>query len=595
MRIALDQLNPTVGDVAGNARDVLDALDAARDAGADLLVTPELALVGYPPKDLLGSPVMLDACERAVEEIAERCVGVAALVGTPWRVDASTGLGLTNAAVLCAEGRVVGRHDKRLLPTYDVFDERRYFDPGDTPGCLTLEVDGRPVRLGVTICEDLWNDPAVVGLERPLYDGDPVARAAKAGADVLVNCSASPFAVGKPEVRRRLLVGAAQRHGLPIAYCNQVGGNDELVFDGGSRVLDARGRVLGRAKRFEADTVVVDLPLAADAGGAGSSASPVHAVEDALPDVPDRDVEQVYHALVLGLGDYVRKCGFQSVVLGLSGGIDSAVAAALSVAAVGPDRVRGLAMPSRYSSEGSVQDALALAKAMQMRCDVAPIEAVHASLRGVLGPVLDREVGGLTDENLQARARGVLMMGLSNDTGAMLVTTGNKSELAVGYCTLYGDMAGGLAVLSDVPKTWVYRLARWINDSPRSPLRKRFGRPVIPQDTIDKPPSAELRPDQKDADSLPDYDLLDAIIERYVERVESVDAIVEHTGIDADEVARVVRMIDRNEYKRRQAAPGLKVTGKAFGFGRRMPIAQRHDSAARGPEAAPVAAVTSKP
>ncbi|MEM7682136.1 MAG: NAD+ synthase [Planctomycetota bacterium] len=595
MRVALAQLNPTVGDVASNARDIARAFDAARQAGADLVVTPELALVGYPPKDLLESPSLIRACVLAVEELAQACTGVAALIGTPWPCAAAHGKGLRNAALLCAHGGIVGRHDKRLLPTYDVFDERRYFDPGDTPACLELDLQGRTLRLGVTICEDLWNEPDVLGRDRPLYGNDPIARAAADGADVLVNCSASPFAVGKPAVRRRLLTRAATRHNLPVVYCNQVGGNDELVFDGGSRVLDARGRVWDRAKRFEADLRIVDLPLEGGAPAADPNAS---VGEPEADDYPDRDIEQVYHALVLGLRDYVRKCGFKSVVLGLSGGIDSAVAAALSVAALGSEKVRGLALPSRYSSEGSVADALDLAKAMAVRCEVAPIEAAHQALRGVLGPVCDDDLAGLTDENLQARTRGVVMMGLSNQTGAMLVTTGNKSELAVGYCTLYGDMAGGLAVLSDVPKTWVYRLARWINDSDHSPLRKRFGGAVIPRSTIDKPPSAELRPDQKDADSLPDYDVLDAVIERYVERVQPVDRIIEETSIDADVVVRAVRLIDRNEYKRRQAAPGLKVTGKAFGFGRRMPIAQRFDAGelkAQANEPAERLAITSKP
>ncbi|MEO1236936.1 MAG: NAD+ synthase [Planctomycetota bacterium] len=550
-------MNPTVGDIAGNAALIRRDLAAARDAGADLVVFPELAVIGYPPKDLLLKPTVVAECVTAVEALAAECVGVAAVIGTPWPSDsAEEGRSLYNAAAVCADGRVVHRHIKSLLPTYDVFDERRYFEPGPAVDLAEL----RGAKLGISVCEDLWNERDM--FSRRLYHDNPIDRLAERGADLFVNCSASPFVVRKHAFRLKLMGHVAKKHGLPLAYCNQVGGNDELVFDGRSCVFSASGELLGQAAAFEQDVLVVDLDEP----------------EKRKPVPPMPVLEEAYHALVLGLRDYCRKCGFKSIVVGLSGGIDSAVTAAVAVAALGAERVRGVGMPSRYSSAGSLDDARTLAGNLGIRLDVVPIEPAHAAVEGMLADAFVGLAADVTEENIQARLRGVLLMAYSNKFGSLLLTTGNKSEVAVGYCTLYGDMNGGFSVLSDVPKTMVFDLARWMNTD-ACPLRRSLGvHDVIPPNTINKPPSAELRPDQKDSDSLPPYDVLDDIVERYVEREHSVREITDATGYDADLVLRIVNLIDRNEYKRKQAAPGLKITGRAFGFGRRMPIAQRYDN-----------------
>lgn len=553
MRIALAQLNPIIGDIAGNQRKIADMLDRARDADADLLITPELAILGYPPRDLLLKPRIIEQCVQAVEQLAGRCTDIAALIGYPCPNGQSQGRPLHNAAAFCAKGRIVQTHTKRLLPTYDVFDEHRYFEPG---------ADSQPVMhhgaaIGVTLCEDLWNDASL--FERRLYHLEPIEQLVADGAEILVNCSASPFVHDKHAFRQKLFRSAAKRAGRPLLFCNQVGGNDELVFDGNSCAYDGQGELIAQARDFDEDLLIVDLDNPAD-----------NRVES-----PKTDIESIYHALVLGLRDYAQKCGFDTVVLGLSGGVDSAVTAALCVAALGADCVRGAAMPSRYSSEHSLDDARELAKRLKMQLDVIPIDPAHRAFETMLAQPFADQSPGVAQENIQARIRGNLLMAMSNQFGSLLVTTGNKSELAVGYCTLYGDMCGGLAVLSDVPKTLVWRLARWINDSPDSPLAKQFAGPVIPKSTLTKPPSAELRPDQLDQDTLPPYDILDVIIERCVEREQSAAQITAETGYDADMVARMIQLIDRNEYKRKQAAPGVKVTGRAFGVGRRMPIAQR--------------------
>eukprot|EP00752_Nemacystus_decipiens_P013536 g11994.t1 len=564
MRIALAQINPTVGDIPGNAALIQTAIDRAKDEDARLVVFPELAIIGYPPKDLLLKPDAIDQCLAAVEKLAQSCVGITAVIGLPVRSDKPAGRELHNAAALCSGGKMVSLHLKHLLPTYDVFDEQRYFEPG--PRVDLSEIDG--VRLGISICEDLWNDAD--SFTRQLYHDNPVDELAQAGAELFINCSASPYIVRKHAFRLKLMANVARKHQIPMVYCNQVGGNDELVFDGNSCVLDAQGNLIAHARDFEEDLLIADVPV-------GDEARPLaNRIE-----TPKEGLASVYGALVLGLRDYCQKCGFKKIVMGLSGGIDSAVSCAIAVAAIGSENVHGIGMPSRYSSGGSVDDARELAENLNVKFDVIPIEPAHSAMEEMLAEMFAGTEPGVTEENIQARLRGGVMMALSNKTGALLVTTGNKSEMAVGYCTLYGDMCGGFSVLVDVPKTMVYDLARWINDDAGSPLKQQFGGVTIPVDTITKPPSAELRPDQTDQDSLPEYDVLDEIIERYVEREQSVPTILEETGFDEATVKRIARLIDINEYKRKQAAPGLKITGRAFGFGRRMPVAQRYDSNAR--------------
>ncbi len=564
MRIALAQINPTVGDIPGNADLIRDAIARAKDQHARLVVFPELAIIGYPPKDLLLKPDAIDQCLLAVEKLAKTCTGITAVIGLPVRSDKAAGRELHNAAAVCAEGKIASLHLKHLLPTYDVFDEQRYFEPGPRVDLSTID----DVKLGISICEDLWNDRD--SFTRQLYHDNPVDELAAAGAELFINCSASPYIVRKHAFRLKLMANVAKRHKLPIVYCNQVGGNDELVFDGNSCVIDANGKLIAHAKDFEEDLLIADVPM-------GDEPTKT----DNRIETPKDGLASVYEALVLGLRDYCNKCGFKKIVMGLSGGIDSAVSCAIAVAAIGSENIHGIGMPSRFSSGGSVDDAKALADNLNVKFDVIPIEPAHAAMEGMLNEMFTGTEPGVTEENIQARLRGNLMMALSNKTGAMLVTTGNKSEMAVGYCTLYGDMCGGFSVLVDVPKTMVYELAKWINDDPGSPLRKQFNGITIPVDTITKPPSAELRPDQTDQDSLPEYDVLDEIIERYVEREQSVPTILKETGFDAAVVTRIARLIDINEYKRKQAAPGLKITGRAFGFGRRMPIAQRYDSNAK--------------
>jgi len=562
MRVALAQINPTVGDIDGNRRLIRESIQKAGESGSELVVFPELAVIGYPPKDLLLKPAVIRACQEAVEELAQDCRGIAAIICHPCPSDNHAGRMLYNAATLCYDGRAQHRRVKSLLPTYDVFDEHRYFEPGPDVQLTPLN----EMQLGISICEDLWNDRDVV--DRQLYHDNPINELARHGADLFINCSASPYTLGKHALRMRLMCEAAKRHGLPVLYCNQVGGNDELVFDGCSCAVGADGELIAQAKDFQEDLLVLDVPVVGRQG-----AKPQAARVETL----SVGIASAYHALVLGLRDYCGKCGFKSVVLGLSGGIDSAVCCAVAVAALGKDNVRGVTMPSRFSSDGSVSDAELLANNLGIQFDAVAIEPAHQAFESMLGSIFEGTDSGVAEENIQARARGVLLMAISNKFGSMLVTTGNKSELAVGYCTLYGDMAGGLAVLSDVPKTMVYDLANWINDDPASPLLKEFGRPVIPRDTITKPPSAELREDQTDQDSLPPYEILDEIIERFVEQEQSAQRIVKETGFDSETVLKMIRLIDLNEYKRKQAAPGLKITGRAFGFGRRMPIAQRYD------------------
>ena len=545
MKIALLQVNPTVGDVAGNARLILDALRGASDAGADLAATPELSLVGYLPRDLLLNPGFVRRAWEALETLARDAAGLApVLVGLPEPNPSDEGRPLFNAAALLRGGTVEQRFRKALLPTYDVFDEDRYFEPYH--GAQLLDIAG--TRVGISICEDIWNDRDF--WKRRRYHHDPIDELAEAGASLVVNMSASPFTAGKHRRREEMLSSMALKHRLPIAYVNQCGGNDDLVFDGRSSVFGADGAPIARGRSFEPDVVICDLAAARPIAPAG-----------------DLGVEsEIWRALVLGTRDYARKCGFTSAVLGLSGGIDSALTAAIAVDALGADRVVGVLMPSPYSSRGSLDDARALAVNLGIETMTLPIEPLMHAFGGAIRAALGREPPGVAAENIQARIRGNLLMALSNTRGALLLTTGNKSELSVGYCTLYGDMSGGLAVIADVPKTMVYRVARWRNTT--------AGRPQIPEASITKAPSAELRPDQTDQDSLPPYEVLDDILQRHVERQQPAEEIVA-AGFDAETVARVLRLVRLAEFKRKQAAPGLKVTDRAFGTGWRMPIAAR--------------------
>ena len=559
MRIALAQINPTIGDLAGNVRKILAFTSRAKAAGASVAVFPELSIIGYPPKDLLLKPQFISDNLRALRLIASKTHGIDVIVGYAEQNTNPVGRPLHNAVALLRAGEIHSKHFKTLLPTYDVFDESRYFEPGPPPDKRTNLVRIGNVTAGLSICEDLWNDEKLI--PRRLYHQNPIADLHAAGAEVLINTSASPFVVGKHDFRLQLFSSQVKQFGRPLVYVNQVGGNDELVFDGNSVVFDATGNVIAQAKDFEEDLLVVDLR------GMGYQPMSSPEKEYGLVAHATSSVESIRRALALGLRDYVHKCGFKSVVLGLSGGIDSALTAVLAVQALGPDKVVGVAMPSRFSSEHSIADARALAQNLQIDFQVIPIKDIHDAYEQTLTPAFAGRPRDVTEENLQARVRGGILMAFSNKFNHLLLTTGNKSELAVGYCTLYGDMCGGLAVISDVPKTTVYELAEHINAT--------AGRDLIPRNSITKPPSAELRPNQTDQDSLPDYAVLDAILNRYVEEEKGAGEIIAE-GFDPATVARVIQLIDRSEYKRRQAAPGLKVTSRAFGFGRRMPIAQNY-------------------
>lgn len=542
------QINATVGDIEGNAARIIRAIRQAREAGATLLLTPELAVVGYPPKDLVLRRSFIERNVNAVEQIAAECRGITVIVGFCQPDPAGEGKGIFNSAAVCRNGVVETTYAKNLLPTYDVFDESRYFSPGRGVRIINLDDGGKQLRAGLTICEDIWNNRQFEG--RRVYGIDPVVETVRAGAQIVLNLSASPYRAGVELERESLFAGEIREQHVPLLYVNQVGGNDDLIFDGASIAIDARGAVIARGRAFEEDLLIVDL--------AAPDANRIEAQ-------PER-IDAIRRALVLGLRDYVYKCGFEKVVLGLSGGIDSALTAALAVEALGSKNVHGVALPSRFSSAHSIEDAAALAKNLRIELVVTPIEDIHRACEASLAPQFSGLPRGVAEENLQARIRGMLVMAFSNKFGWLLLTTGNKSELAVGFCTLYGDMCGGLAVLSDVPKTVVYELARDIN--------RRAGRALIPQRTIDKVPSAELRENQTDQDTIPPYDVLDAILEQYVERDLSPAEIVA-SGFDRATVERIVFMVDHSEYKRKQAAIGLKVTSRAFGSGRRMPVAAK--------------------
>jgi NAD+ synthetase len=542
MKAALAQINTTVGDISGNEAKILAAYARGVAAGADLVVAPELALTGYPPRDLVLSDDFIAKNLAALERLARQTGNTALVTGYIGLNEVRPGRKATNAIALLQNGKIIATRTKTLLPTYDVFDEDRYFEPATE----NAPVDFNGTKIGLTICEDVWNDEDFWDDRR--YRRNPAFELTAAGAKIIINASASPWHLGKNRVRQDMLAKLAAKSKCPVVYCNLVGGNDELIFDGASLAFNGHGELLAEGRMFAEDFIVVDLehpPL--------------------QQPVAPADEELVYRALVLGTRDYLHKCGFKSAVLGLSGGIDSALTAAIAADALGRENVRGVALPSQFSSPGSLDDARKLAQNLGIGFDVIPIQPMFVSAKEQLKSVFAGRAEDTTEENIQARLRGVILMAMSNKFGSLLLTTGNKSELAVGYCTLYGDMCGGLAVISDVPKTMVYRVSKWLNRE----------REIIPPDSLTKPPSAELRPNQTDQDSLPPYEVLDAILNAYVVEGRTAAEII-RSGHDEPTVRRVVRLINLNEYKRRQAAPGLKITTKAFGVGRRVPVAQKH-------------------
>jgi len=543
MKVALAQINPTVGDLDGNIRKILRFAKRAERGGADFCLFPEMAITGYPARDLLLDNGFIEDNLKGLKSLAGRVGKMTVMVGFADRNRSSTGKGLFNAAALVRNGKILRVYHKRLLPAYDVFDEDRYFDGGD--GALLADIAGKKAAL--SICEDVWNIPGL--WKRRFYAVDPVEEAAKRGAELLVNISASPFVIGRNKLRRRILKDIASKYGIPVFYVNQVGGNDQLIFDGCSVVFDAGGNVIARGKAFEEDLIFAE---------SHSRQRPLACAEEPVD-------ESVYGALALGVRDYAGKCGFKGAVIGLSGGIDSSVTACLAVEALGRKNVHGVAMPSVYTSRESIRDARELAGNLGISFELIPIKELQKSYTRALKPHFRGRKEDATEENIQARIRGNILMALSNKFGWLVLSTGNKSELAVGYCTLYGDMTGGLAVISDAPKTLVYRLAHYIN---------RNGE-LIPSGCITKAPSAELRSNQKDEDSLPPYDVLDAVLARYLEKKEKPDRIIA-AGYPAGLVREIIRRVERNEYKREQAPPGLKISSKAFGMGRRMPIAQKY-------------------
>jgi NAD+ synthase (glutamine-hydrolysing) len=542
MKIALAQFNPTVGDFAGNTARIIALSQKAKQRGADLAVFSELCLCGYPPQDLLERPSFIERNQKELKALA-KALTIPSVVGFVGRVKNGTLKSIANKAALLCGGKVVFEQSKMLLPTYDVFDESRYFHPAEKQ--QVIEFHGQ--ALGVTICEDAWNDEKFWPNRR--YDRDPVTELIEQGTQVLLNISASPYTIDKRALRVDMLRSIAMHNRKPVVYVNQFGGNDSLIFDGASVALTADGKVAAQALAFEEDLVMFDTETG----------------EGEIHEQPRQEIEYAYRALVIGTRDYVQKCGFKKVLVGLSGGIDSAVVASIAVEALGRENVLGVSMPGPFSSEGSKQDAAALAKNLGIEFMTLSIDGVFEAYRGALKPAFGRRKEDVTEENIQARIRGNYLMALSNKFGSMVLSTGNKSENAVGYCTLYGDMAGGLAVISDVPKLMVYELAKWANRE----------RELIPRSTLEKPPSAELRPNQKDEDSLPPYDVLDRILKAYIEDLKSPQEIADKYDFDIKLVRDIALLVDRNEYKRKQAAPGLKITSRAFGFGRPFPIAQK--------------------
>lgn len=546
MKIALGQINPTIGDFCGNASKIIDYTRRAKERGAELVLFPELAICGYPPRDLVEKPSFVTRNGDTLAQIAKQAIGISVVCGLVTPAKSDTGKSVMNSAALVRDGRVEFLQSKMLLPTYDVFDEDRYFAPARKQEVFPLNGS----RLALTICEDAWNDKHF--WHKRLYNIDPVEELVRAGGNLVLNISASPFEVHKRDVRKKMLQAIAVDFKVPVVFCNQVGGNDSLIFDGSSMVIGPDGRVLAQAKSFQEDLILFDTETLS-----GNLHEQIEGVE-----------ASAYAALVLGTRDYVRKCGFKNVVVGLSGGIDSALTAAIAVDALGKENVTGVAMPGPYSSQGSKDDARELAANLGIRYEVISISQVFDQFRGALKPVFDNLPEDFTEENMQSRLRGSTLMALANKFGALVLTTGNKSEMAVGYCTLYGDMCGALAVIADVPKTMVYRLSEY---------RNRIA-PVIPRATIEKVPSAELRPNQTDQDTLPPYEVVDCILEDYVQHYKTAEQIAAERGYDAKLVNSVIRMIERSEYKRQQAAPVLKISQKAFGIGRRFPIAAKYEA-----------------
>src|SRR6201984_3264908 len=544
--IALGQINPTVGDFSGNAQKIIDFSRRAQAAGAGLILFPELSVCGYPPRDLVERSSFVGRNRETVEQIATQTQGIAVMCGLVPPAPTDAGRSAMNSAAWLMDGKVAFIQSKMLLPTYDVFDEMRNFAPAKSQELFSFCGN----RMALTICEDAWNDKRF--WRKRLYTVDPVEALIKSGGNFVLNISASPFWIGKRELRRDMLASIARQHKVPVVLVNQVGGNDSLVFDGSSVVLNREGVVIAQGKSFEEDLIYFDSQT----------------LSGEMHEQIAGDEASAYSALVLGTRDYMHKCGFQKAIIGLSGGIDSALTAVIAAEAVGPENVIGVGMPGPYSSQGSIDDARSLAKNLGIRFELLSINSAVEAYRQTLQQVFAGRKEDVTEENIQSRARGAILMALSNKFGAIVLSTGNKSELGVGYCTLYGDMVGGLAVISDVPKTLVYRLSEHVNSR----------RAVIPQATLKKPPSAELRPNQKDSDSLPPYEVLDAVLEDYVEDLHSAEQIAKDRGIDLALIHRVMRMVDRAEYKRQQAAPGLKISPKAFGYGRRFPIAAKSEA-----------------
>ena len=545
MKIALGQINPIVGDFAGNSAKIIDYARRAKSQGAGLILFPELSICGYPPRDLVERASFVSHNREAAERIAAETQGIAVICGLVTPAHAEAGKSVMNSAALLLEGKIKFVQSKMLLPTYDVFDEVRNFAPARSQ--VLFPFCGK--QMALTICEDAWNDKDF--WNRRLYSVDPVDALIKSGGNFVLNISASPFWAGKRDLRRDMLATIARNDHVPVVFVNQVGGNDSLVFDGSSMVFDREGKVIAQGKSFEEDLVLFDSDT----------------LTGEIHQQIEGDDASVYAALVLGTRDYVRKCGFKQVIIGLSGGIDSALTAVIAVDAIGKENVIGVGMPGPYSSEGSISDARELAKNLGIRFEILKISDIFEDYKSTLREVFKGYPEDVTEENIQSRIRGSLLMALSNKFGALVLSTGNKSEMGVGYCTLYGDMAGGLAVINDVPKTLVYRLSHYANSR----------KPVIPYASLEKPPSAELRADQKDTDSLPPYEVLDAILEDYVEDSRSAEEISRSRGFDLNLVKDVIRMVERNEYKRQQAAPGIKISPKAFGYGRRFPIAAKTD------------------